>query len=246
MCIMPYSCANFVLAHIVSAVLEVHKAYREAFAYKEAFELHEGHNLIAVTFEEDSKAYEALSRLNQARAAGRVGVVGAAVLERGPDGRISIPEGTDAVIGKGIASGGLLGLLLGILGGPMGGFLGFGAGALAGSLFDVRRAERGRGVLEGIGDALPLGRNALVAEVDEFAVEVVDGEMSALDGTVLRIPAAEVLAVVEAAERAAAAAEREAARVMREEREQQGKAKLDEIEAKWYERIHALRKKVGV
>jgi uncharacterized membrane protein len=205
----------------------------------------DGHNLITVTFEEDSKAYEALSRLKQANSAGRVGVRGAAVVHRGADGRISVPEGDDAVIGTGIMGGGLLGLLLGVFGGPVGVFFGFGAGALVGSLFDVRRAERESGALELIADTLPLGGDALVAEVDEYAVEVVDGEMLALGGTVLRVPAAEVLAAVESAEKAADAAERELERVMHEERKQQRKAKFDEIEAKWDERVDALKKKVG-
>ena len=208
--------------------------------------MNEGHNFIAVTFEQDTKAYEALSKLQAANRAGRVGVRSAAVVERGIDGRISVPEGADAVIGAGVMGGGLLGLLLGVLGGPVGVFFGFGAGALFGSLFDVQRAERESGVLEVIADALPLGGKALVAELDEYAVEVVDGELSALGGTVLRIPAAEVLAAVETAETAAEAAEIEVARVMHEERKQQRRAKLDEIEAKWDERVDALKKKVGV
>lgn len=208
--------------------------------------MNEGHNFIAVTFEEDSRAYEALTRLKQASVAGRVGVTSAAVVERGIDGRISIPEGGDAVIGTGVMGGGLLGLLLGVFGGPVGVFFGFGAGAFVGSLFDIRRAERETGVLELIADMLPLGGRVLVAELDEYAVEVVDGEMLALGGKVLRIPAAEVLAAVESAEKAADAAEREVARVMHEERKQQRKAKFDEIEAKWDERVDALKKKVGI
>jgi uncharacterized membrane protein len=208
--------------------------------------MNEGHNFITVTFEEDSKAYEALSRLKQANTAGRVGVTSAAVLQRGTDGRISIPEGADTFIGTGMVGGSLLGLVLGIFGGPVGVFFGFGAGALFGSMFDVQRAERESGVLEIIADALPLGGKALVAEVDEFAVEVVDGEMLALGGTVLRIPAAEVLAAVELAETAAEAAEREVARVMHEERKQERRAKFAEIEARWDERVDALKKKAGV
>ena len=208
--------------------------------------MREGHNLIAVTFDEDSRAYEALSKLGQAGSAGRIGVSSAAVVNRDAYGRISFSEGSDAVIGTGVMGGGLLGVLLGVLGGPVGAFFGFGAGALVGSLFDVQRAERESGVLGLIADALPLGGTALVAEVDEYAVEVVDGEMASLGGTVLRVPAAEVLSAVEAAENVAAAAEREAVRVMHEERKQQVKAKFDEIEAKWDERVDALKKKVGI
>ena len=206
----------------------------------------EGHNLIVVTFAEDSKAYEALSKLKQASTAGRVGIRSAAVVERDFDGRYSIPEGADAVIGTGTMGGGLIGLLLGVLGGPVGVLFGFGTGALVGGLFDIQRAEREAGVIDLIADTLPLGGTALVAEVDEYAIEVVDGEMFLLGGIVLRVPATEVLAAVETAEKAAEAAEHEAARVVREERKQQHKAKLHEIEAKWDERVEELKQKVGL
>jgi len=208
--------------------------------------MNEGHNLIVVTFEEDSKAYEALSKLKAASAAGRVGVRSASVLERGADGRITVPEAGDAVLGAGVATGGLIGLMVGILGGPVGVVLGFGAGALAGSYFDIDRAEKGNSVLAQVAESLPVGRTALVAEVDEFAGEVIDGEMRALGGTVTRTPAAEVLAALEAAEKAAQAADREARRVMHEERKQEAKAKLDEIETKWDQRVAALKEKLAV
>jgi uncharacterized membrane protein len=173
----------------------------------EAIEMSEGHNLIVVTFEDDSKAYEGLSKLKQASVAGRVGVRSAAVLERDADGRLAVPEAGDAVIGTGLAAGGLIGLLVGVLGGPVGVVLGFGVGAVAGSLFDIERGEREGGVLAHVAGSIPAGRTALVAEVDEYAVEVIDGEMRALGGTVVRTPAAEVLAALEAAEKAARTAQ---------------------------------------
>jgi len=208
--------------------------------------MNEGHNLIVVTFEDDSKAYEALSKLKQAGLAGRVGVRSAAVVERDADGRLSVPEAGDAVIGTGLAAGGLIGLLFGVLGGPVGVVLGFGMGALAGTYFDIDRCAREGGVLAQVADSLPAGRTAFVAEVDEYAVEVIDGEMRTLGGTVIRTPAAEVLAALEAAEKAAQAAEREARRVMFEERKQDAKAKLNEIEAKWDQRVDALKEKLAV
>jgi uncharacterized membrane protein len=212
---------------------------------KEEAQMKSGHNLVVVTFEEDSKAYEGLSKLNQADVAGRVGVMSAAVLHRDPDGRLSVPEATDAITGTGVAGGGLLGLLVGVIGGPVGALLGFSVGALAGSLFDLERADDEHDVLSQVAEHLTPGRTGLVAEVDEYAVEVIDGEMLQLGGTVVRIPAAEVLSALESAERAAKAAEREARRIMREEHKQQVKAKLVEIETKWEERVAALKEKVG-
>jgi uncharacterized membrane protein len=208
--------------------------------------MNDGHNLIVVTFEDDSKAYEALSKLKQANLAGRVSVRSAAVLERDAEGRLNIPESGDAVVGSGVAAGGLIGLLVGVLGGPVGVMLGFGTGMLVGSAFDVERVERESNVLMRVAGSVPAGRTALVAEVDEYAVEVIDGEMRALAGTVTRTSAAEVLAALEAAEKAAEAAEREGRRVMHEQRKQAAKAKIDEIEAKWDERVAALKDKLTV
>jgi len=208
--------------------------------------MNEGHNLIVVTFEDDSKAYEALSKLKQAGVAGRVGVRSAAVLNRDSDGRIYVPEAGDAVIGAGFTTGGLIGLMLGVFGGPVGIMLGFGMGALAGSFFDIERGEKESGVLAQVAESLPVGRSALVAEVDEYAGEVIDGEMRALGGTAVRTPAAEVLAALEAAEKAAKAADREARRVMHEEHKREAKAKLDEIETKWDQRVAALKDKLAI
>jgi uncharacterized membrane protein len=212
----------------------------------EVFEMNEGHNLIVVTFEDDSKAFAALSKLKQAALAGRVSVSSAAVLDRDSNGRVSVPEAGDAVIGAGFATGGLIGLLLGVIGGPVGVMLGFGAGALAGSFLDIERVEKESNVLSQVAESIPVGRTALVAEVNEYAAEVIDGEMRALGGTVTRTPAAEVLAALETAEKAAKAAEREARRVMHEERKQAAKAKLDEIEAKWDQRVDALKEKLAI
>jgi uncharacterized membrane protein len=206
----------------------------------------DGHNLIVVSFEDDSKAYEGLSRLKQASVAGRVNVMGAAVLKRDADGRISVAEATDTVIGAGVAGGGLLGLLLGVLGGPVGIFLGFGIGVLAGGCFDIERVSRESSILETVAIAVPAGHTVLVAEVEEFATEVVDGEMHQLEGTVLRTPAAEVLAALETAEKAGAAAEKEAKRILREERKEQAKAKLEEIESKWDQRVETLKEKLAL
>jgi len=117
---------------------------------------------------------------------------------------------------------------------------------LVGGTFDIERVDRESSVLAQMAGSVPAGGTALVAEVDEYATEVIDGEMRALSGTVTRTPAAEVLAALEAAEKAAEAAEREARRVMHEQRKHEAKAKLDEIEAKWDQRVQSLKDKLAV
>jgi hypothetical protein len=61
-----------------------------------------------------------------------------------------------------------------------------------------------------LGQAIPPGSTAVIAEVEEPAVEVIDGEMTKLDGEVTRRPVSEVIGELAAAEDAADAAAREA------------------------------------
>jgi uncharacterized membrane protein len=194
-------------------------------------------NMIAVTFPEQSKAYQALSVLRDADAAGRIKVLGAALVERDASGALRMPESTHNVAGAATAGGGLVGLLIGVLGGPLGMLLGWSTGTLVGSTVDIERADT-RGILiEEYARAVPTGSTALVAEVEEPAVEVIDGEMAKLGGTVLRRPAEEVLAELEAAEEAAAAAEREARKELREKKKADRKEKYEERKTKLKEKL---------
>jgi len=204
-----------------------------------------GHNVIAVTFDEDSKAYQALSTLRKADGDGRVGIRSAVIVERRPEGTIRLQEGEDNVIGAGTAGGSLVGMLVGVLGGPVGVLLGLGTGMAIGAAVDVDRADDVDAVLNQMAASIPVGKTAIIAEVDESAVEVVDGEMTALGGTVTRRPAEEVLAELEAAEQAARASEKEARRVMREAKKAERTEKREQSKEKWDERLSALKDKLS-
>ncbi len=162
----------------------------------------------------------------------------AAVVRRAPDGHLSVPEQEDAAGAAGTATGGLVGMLIGVLGGPLGMLMGWGAGALVGGLLDIDRAERSADVLTEFGQAVPPGQTALLAQVTEYATEVVDGQVSALGGTVYRRPVTEVVAELEAASAAAEAAQAEARRVVREQKRSERKEKLDERLASLKTRLH--------
>jgi uncharacterized membrane protein len=191
-------------------------------------------DVVVVRFSEPSKAYEALSALKEADAASRIGLESAAVVQRTSEGQLHIPE-TDEELGPiGMGTGSMLGMLIGVLGGPVGVLLGWGAGAAAGSLFDVDRAVTSDEALTVLGKSIPVGSTALMAIVEEPAVEVIDGEMKKLDGEVTRLSVSEVQAEVDAAEEAAAAAAREARRTIREQR----KAELQERVGKAKEKLH--------
>jgi hypothetical protein len=86
--------------------------------------------------------------------------------------------------------------------------------------------------------AIPAGSIAVVAQAEEFAVEVIDGEMKKLDGEVTRRSVNEVMGELEAAEDAADAAAHEARRVVRETRSAEIHAGMDERVGKMKEKLH--------
>jgi len=195
-------------------------------------------NVVVVQFADPSKAYQALSVLKQCDAEGRIDLESAAVVERTAAGGMRIPESDDNVGLVGTAGGSLIGMLVGVLGGPVGVLLGLGTGALIGSAFDVDRAETSDEALSVLGEAIPPGSTALIASVEEPAVEVIDAEMYALGGEVTRRPVDEVMVELDAAEAASEAAAHEARRVLREQRKAKLHADVDEQVGKAKQKLH--------
>jgi uncharacterized membrane protein len=195
-------------------------------------------NVVVVRFSDPSKAYQALSVLKDCNADGRIGLESAAIVERTSEGELRIPEGTDNMELVGTASGSLLGMLIGVLGGPVGVLVGWGTGALMGGALDLDRADTSEEALSVLGRAIPPESTAVIASVEEPAVEVIDREMEKLHGEVTRRPVAEVMDELEVAEDAADAAAREARRTLREKRKAELHADLDARVGKLKEKLH--------
>jgi len=201
-------------------------------------------NVVLVTFDEESRAYQAASALKEASAQGRIDMQAVAVVQRAEDGTLRVKEGdaddfpvaswAGGLIGG--TTGGVVGLTLGTLGGPLGLLLGGTGGALLGSLLDVDDADRAESVLSTMARAIEPNKTGLVAHVAEPAVEVVDSEMGRLGGEVVRRSVYEVEAEIAAAQEAARAADEEARRKLREEksaeRKEKVQQKIDELKAK--------------
>src|SRR5215217_531441 len=193
-------------------------------------------NVVLVTFEDESTAYQAVTVLKEADADERIDLRAVAVVQRMEDGTLGVKEGdTDAFPeatwtegALGAATGGIVGLTLGVLGGPLGLLLSGAGGMLFGSLIDLADADVAESVL---------GTMALLAETTEPTVEVVDGEMVRLGGEVVRRPVVDVEAEIAAAEEAARSAEAEARRKIREqkttERREKVQEKIDQLKAEW-------------
>jgi uncharacterized membrane protein len=129
-------------------------------------------------------------------------------------------------------------MLIGVLGGPVGALVGWGTGALMGGAFDVGRAVTSDEALTVLGQAIPPESTAVIAEVEEPAVEVIDAEMSKLGGEVTRRSVTEVMDELEVAEQAADAAAREARRTLRETRKAELHADVEERVGKLKEKLH--------
>jgi uncharacterized membrane protein len=199
-------------------------------------------NVIAVSFAEDSKAYEALTTLKELGAQGQINVEQVAVVSRDDDGHIEVKDQVGDESLAGTASGGLVGVLVGILGGPFGVLLGGATGLFVGSLFDLADAEESDSVLTEISKTAQVGHTALLAHVIEPSAEVVDAAMAKLSGTVLRRPVYEVEAEIAEAQEAQREAKKQARKQLRDARFKKNRdeahEKVEELKAK----LHGDRK----
>jgi uncharacterized membrane protein len=196
----------------------------------------DGHNVIAVSFDDDHEAYHAHTLLKELDSQQQVGVQEAVVVVRGEDGQLVEKDRTQSGYLAGTASGGLIGLLLGIIGGPFGVLIGGATGLMVGSLYDLADDEETDSALGAISGSVQAGRTALLAVVVEQSPEVIDAAMSGVGGTVLRRPVAEVEAEIAVAEEAARKAKREARKELVRSRHEHDKAavntKIEELKAK--------------
>jgi len=202
-----------------------------------------GDNVIAVSFVDDSNAYQALTLLKELDSQHQVDITGAAVVARGEDGQIELKDqiadrGLDATFG-----GGLTGLVIGILGGPFGVLIGGATGVLIGSLFDIHDADKTESVLADISTTVKDGHTSLLVDVSEQSPEVIDNAMSRLGGTVVRRSVDDVEAEIAASEKAQREAKRTARKELLEARHEKHKdeihAKIEELKAKLHRHKHA-------
>lgn len=193
-------------------------------------------NVIAVSFQEDANAYNALTVLKELDSQHRISIQEGLVVERTQDGQVVEKDRVDSDFLVGTASGGLIGLLVGIIGGPLGMLIGGTTGLFVGSLFDITDGDDAESALSAVSGAVQIGHTAVLAVVSEPSHEVVDTAMSGLGGTVLRRPVAEVEAEISAAESAQRKAKREARKELVRGRHEHDKAaasaKVEELKAK--------------
>jgi uncharacterized membrane protein len=181
--------------------------------------------VVAVTFSDDSNAFEALASLKELDDQKQLKLVGAEVVTRDADGRVEVKDETGGESRAGTASGGLIGLLIGILGGPFGVLIGGATGLLLGSLYDLDDDDTTDSALSAVAKTVQIGHNTLLAQVVEQSPEVLDAAMAQLSGTVVRRPVYEIEDEIANAKEAQREAKKAARAKLHEERREEGRAK---------------------
>lgn len=140
--------------------------------------------MLAVIFEDESKANEGCKALSELDSNGVVSVYAKTLIMKNPDGTVSIKSGGDFPI---LAVGGVgMGALIGLLGGPIGAAIGAGAGAVMGAVGDVYRYGIDEEFVREVSEKLTPGKWTILAQITEERVSPVDDTMEALGGTVFR------------------------------------------------------------
>jgi uncharacterized membrane protein len=196
-------------------------------------------NVIVTTFNEDSKAYEALARLKELAADGQIDLRDAGVVQRAQDGTLHLRDDAgNEDEGFATLTGGTVGLLIGILAGPLGVLLGGALGLLAGAIVDAEDDEETDSVLEHISRSIGIGETAVLADVGESGPVAVDAVMAALEGSVTRYLRVDVEAEIAGAEEAAHKARVKARKELHHQRRE---ATVEKVQAKLRELRERLR-----
>lgn len=180
-------------------------------------------NVLFFTFTDPSAAYRAFSEIKAVPEVTR-----AAIIERGTDGVLSVPEDYEPRAGTAALTGGAIGALVGILGGPIGVLFGWGLGTVAGATADVEEAEHTHDALTVLSRNVDDGKNLLMVEAPGYS-PAADDLAGRLGGSVVAVPVEEVREEVASAERAAEEAVRRARHDHRKQRRHEFREKMDTL-----------------
>jgi uncharacterized membrane protein len=122
--------------------------------------------LVVGTYDDANAASEDYKRLKANEEAGEYDIIGAVVLSRDSDGKVTVTEHEDKTVGHGAAWGAGAGIVVGLFAPPLlaATAVGAGIGAVVGAL-KKRHEEKELGV--DVDEYLPPGSSAVVAVVDD-------------------------------------------------------------------------------
>ncbi len=144
--------------------------------------------LLIVTFDGVDQADQALQALKSLTKADRAKIRNTAVLVKTEDGRTTFKEAEDVGPRQGALFGAISGGLIGLLGGPAGVILGAAAGAATGRVA-ADKIDRGfsNQYLETVQASLSPGSSALVALIEQEAVDAMAEALAGLNGQLVRL-----------------------------------------------------------
>lgn len=146
--------------------------------------------MLMAIFNTAPHALKGVIELRDLHRAGDITLYATAVIAKDSSGKVSIEQASEKELNE-APLGLLTGILLGTLGGPIGLAMGGFIGGLAGLIFDLAKAGVSADFLEKASQALPSGKVALLAEVDETLEAPVDMKLVKLGGHVYRRPRSE-------------------------------------------------------
>lgn len=228
---------NTVLPSI--AVSEITKVFepQPRVAFKTQGKGRDMENVIMVTFDVESQAYQAFSQLKNDSVNSAYSILQMAVIKE-EGGKITAKDSFDSGIDStdDTWKGGLIGGLVGILGGPFGVLLGASFGLLAGSIMDSNDVADNSSMLLYSSKELKDGKTAIIALVQETDEKAFDLRLQSYDCTITRWDAAEIADDVEQAEQ-------EQKQLAKEAREKVRAQKKADREKAREEKRQAIRKK---
>lgn len=141
--------------------------------------------MLVAVFDNESKAFEGLSALNDLHKKGDITLYATAVVSKNEKGELRLNTAADQGP-VGTATGLFTGSLIGLLGGPIGFAVGAATGSIAGLIYDISSDDINITFVDEVSDALTKGKTAIIAEIDEEWTVPVDTRLEALHGMVFR------------------------------------------------------------
>lgn len=173
-------------------------------------------NVFIMTFEEDSKAYQAFAELKQLHATGGMKGEQMGILLNDADAGLQLKDFIDFTGADKSMKGSLIGLVVGIIGGPLGMLLGWIGGSFIGATGDAREVKTAISSFEQTVSLVSTGKTGLMLiarpEDKENIERIVYDE---LGGQVARMDADYVLEEVKKAQQAERELAKEAYRQMK-------------------------------
>lgn len=139
--------------------------------------------VVIAAFNSPTKAGELMNELKSGKKAGLVGIIDAAVVVKGADGKLKITDSKRRST-KGFITGGVIGGAVGLLAGPVG-WAALGAGAVGALVGKARGANLKREMTE-IGESLTPNSSAIVAVIEHTWVAKLEAQLAAEGAKIAR------------------------------------------------------------